>query len=123
MQRAAARAKETEAEGRLRQLHEHVLELRSKARPVEEYAASDRAEQLQKAVQALEGARKRMEQYEKHAQVRAQAPLGLLQMLLCIFVDATSPPDAAERSEEPNSCMLVGAVLLQNKSRRSLRYL
>ena len=68
-QRAVMRAREAEAEGRLRALHAHVLEFRSKARPVEEYAASDKAEQLQRARQALEAARSRMEQYEAQAQV------------------------------------------------------
>ena len=63
------RAKEAEAEGRLRALHARVLEFRSKARPVEEYAASDKAEQLQRARQALEAARTRMQQYEAQAQV------------------------------------------------------
>ncbi len=63
------RAKEAEAEGRLRALHTHVLEFRSKARPVEEYTASDKAEQLQRAMQALEAARSRREQYEAQAQV------------------------------------------------------
>ena len=68
-QRAVMRAKEAEAEGRLRALHTHVLEFRSKARPVEEYTASDKAEQLQRAMQALEAARSRREQYEAQAQV------------------------------------------------------
>ena len=63
------RAKEGEAEGRLRVLHAHVLEFRSRARPVEDYAASDKAEQLQRARQALEAARSRMQQYEAQAQV------------------------------------------------------
>jgi hypothetical protein len=53
----------------LRTLHAHVLELASKSRPVEEYAASDRAEQLQRAANALDGARGRMEQYEARATV------------------------------------------------------
>ncbi len=43
----------------------------SKVRPVEEYAASDRDEQLQRAKSTLEGAKKRMEQYEVQAQVQS----------------------------------------------------
>ena len=63
------RAREAEAEGRLRALHARLLEFRSKARPVEEYAASDKAEQLQRARQALDAARARMQQYDAQAQV------------------------------------------------------
>lgn len=63
------RAREAEAEGRLRALHAHVLDFRSRARLVEDYAASDKAEQLQRARQALEAARSRMQQYEAQAQV------------------------------------------------------
>ena len=37
---------------------------------MEEYAASDRDEQLQRAKTTLEGAKKRMEQYEGQAQVQ-----------------------------------------------------
>ena len=53
----------------------------SKARPVEEYAASDRDEQLQRAKTTLEGAKKRMEQYEIQAQV--QSPQCCCIYLLC----------------------------------------
>lgn len=56
-------------------LHVHVLELASKSRPVEEYAASDRAEQLQRAANALNGARSRMEQYENKATVSCKSSL------------------------------------------------
>ena len=56
-------------------LHAHVLELASKSRPVEEYAASDRAEQLQRAANALNGARGRMEQYENKATVSCNSYL------------------------------------------------
>ena len=38
---------------------------------MEEYAASDRDEQLQRAKATLEGAKKRMEQYEVQAQVQS----------------------------------------------------
>ena len=44
----------------------------SKARPVEEYAASDKDEQLHRAKTTLEGAKKRMEQYEMQAQVQGR---------------------------------------------------
>ena len=38
---------------------------------MEEYAASDKDEQLQRAKTTLEGAKKRMEQYEVQAQVQS----------------------------------------------------
>ena len=76
-QRALMRAKEAEAEGQLRALHAHVLEFCSRARPVEEYSASDKAEQLQRARQALEAARNRMEQYEAQAKVLKPCLLAL----------------------------------------------
>ncbi len=60
-QRTAARAREAEAEGRLREANAAASELRAKLRPVEEYASSDKEEQLKRAGAGMEASKQRME--------------------------------------------------------------
>jgi len=113
-QRALARAKEAEAEGKLRMLHAHALEFRSKARPVEEYTASDKAEQLQRARQALEGARSRMGQHDAQAMVSPATPLpfcerqGKTEAQACMQVDYFAAPDRVKQLHGPEQSACKG---------------
>ncbi len=113
-QRALARGKEGDAEGKLRTLHAHALEFRSKARPVEEYTASDKAEQLQRARQALEGARSRMGQHDAQAMVSPAIPFpfcipeGKAEAQACMQVDYFAAPDRVKQLHGPEQSACKG---------------
>lgn len=67
--RAAARAKETEAETRLRDANASTSELRAKQRPVQEYEASDRDGQLKRAAAGLDASKQRLAANENKVKV------------------------------------------------------
>lgn len=70
-QRASARARETEAEGRLREANAAASELRAKLRPVEEYTSSDKEEQLRRAGTGMDASKQRLEANDERVKVRS----------------------------------------------------
>lgn len=69
--REAARAKEAAAEAELREAHAQAAELRSKARPVEDYLAADKGAALAAARDTVAAAARRLQAAEDAAAVRA----------------------------------------------------
>jgi hypothetical protein len=76
--RAAARAKETDAEARLREVNTSAAELRAKLRPVDEYEASDKDAQLKRAAAGLEASKHRLAANEDKVKARLSAPALML---------------------------------------------
>lgn len=69
--RESARAKEAAAEAELRQAHAQAAELRSKARPVEDYLTADKGAALAAARDTVAAAQRRLQAAENAARVRA----------------------------------------------------
>ena len=70
-QRASARAREAEAEKRLREANAAASELRAKLRPVEEYVSSDKEEHLRRAGTGLEASKQRLDANDERIKVCA----------------------------------------------------
>lgn len=85
-QRVAARAREAEVEGRLREAAAQASELRAKLRPVEEYQASDREEHLKRAAAGLDASKQRLEANEDRVKVCTSLAL-LCHPVLDFFLD------------------------------------